>query len=212
MIQRTTSLWPVIRFRKPWGIWVGSRCTRQCRHVLAKERRLSRPLDEVRLLDEVYIPSTRRGPSARRGIYPVRSARSNLSRKFFSRKMKCRITGGPQYPDHQQPSRKWGRTTARTATGTSVAPSPPVTHVTSLPHPIDPEVRRACMKVRGGYRPEARRPPLPAPGPHAPANLRVRGPGSAHAGGPGGHGGARAGRAGVRVYLPDGCLWCGDRG
>ena len=26
---------PVIRYRFSWGIWVGSRCTRQCRHVLA---------------------------------------------------------------------------------------------------------------------------------------------------------------------------------
>jgi hypothetical protein len=164
-IKLASDLWPVIRFRQKWSIWVGSRCTRQCRHVLAKGRRLSRPLDEVRLLDEVYVPSARRGPSSRRGIYFIRSARSNLSRTFFSRKMKCRITGRPRYPDHQQPSHKRGRTTARSATGTSVAPGPPVTHVAPLPHPIDPEVRRACMKVRGGYRTEARRPPYPPPGP-----------------------------------------------
>ena len=150
-------------------------------------------------------PSSRRGPSARRGIYPARSARSNLSRKFFSSRMKCRITCGPRYPDHEQPSRQWGRTAAGPATGTSVAPGPPVTHVTPLPHPIDPDVRRACMKVRGGYRPEARRPPYPPPGPMHHANLRARGAGSAYAGRPGGHGGARAGRAYVRVYLPDGC-------
>ena len=152
-----------------------------------------------------HTPSARRGPSSRRGIYFIRSARSNLSRTFFSRKMKCRITGRPRYPDHQQPSHKRGRTTARSATGTSVAPGPPVTHVAPLPHPIDPEVRRACMKVRGGYRTEARRPPYPPPGPMHHANLRARGAGSAYAGRPGGHGGARAGRAYVRVYLPDGC-------
>ena len=35
----------------------------------------------------------------------------------------------------------------------------PVTHVTPFPHPIDPDVRRACMTAGGGYRPEARRPP-----------------------------------------------------
>ena len=129
------------------------------------------------------IPSDRHIPSARRGIYPVRSARSNLSRKFFSSRMKCRITCGPRYPDHEQPSRKWGRTAAGPATGTSVAPGPPVTHVTPLPHPIDPDVRTAFMKAGGGYRPEARHPPT-RPGPHAPANLRggrvrARGPGSA---------------------------------
>ena len=44
---------------------------------------------------------------------------------------------------------------------------PPVTHVTPFPHPIDPNVRRACMKAAGRYRPEARRPP-PVPGPCQP--------------------------------------------
>ena len=87
-------------------------------------------------------------------------------------------------PGHQQPCRKCRRTATRPATGTSVAPvPPPITHVTQLPHPIEPDVRPAFMKAGGGYRPEARHPPTRT-GPHAPANLRggrvrARGPGSA---------------------------------
>ena len=63
MVFHSTGLWAKIFFKRAYGIWVGPRCTRQCRHVLAIGRRLSRPIDisrllhEVRLLDEVYIPS-----------------------------------------------------------------------------------------------------------------------------------------------------------
>ena len=63
MVFHSTGLWAKICFNRAYGIWVGPRCTRQCRHVLAIGRRLSRPIDisrllhEVRLLDEVYIPS-----------------------------------------------------------------------------------------------------------------------------------------------------------
>ena len=55
-IQRLYSVWPVIRYRPSWGIWVGSTCTRQCQHAWAIGRGL---------------PSDRHIPSARRGIYPV---------------------------------------------------------------------------------------------------------------------------------------------
>ena len=68
-------------------------------------------------------------------------------------------------PGHQQPCRKCRRTATRPATGTSVAPvPPPITHVTQLPHPIDPDVRTALMKGGAGI---VRRPgtPPPAPGP-----------------------------------------------
>ena len=60
---------------------------------------------------------------------------------------------------------------------------PPVTHVTPFPHPIDPNVRRACMKAAGRYRPEARRPP-PVPGPCQPTGWAGEGtgPGSAQRG------------------------------
>ena len=54
---------PVIRFRHAWGIWVGSTCTRQCRHVLA--------FWSTSIPPNRYIPSARRGPCSRLGIYPV---------------------------------------------------------------------------------------------------------------------------------------------
>ena len=51
-------IWPVIRYRPSWGIWViGASCTRQCRHVWAIGGGL---------------PSDRHIASARRGIYSVR--------------------------------------------------------------------------------------------------------------------------------------------
>ena len=65
MVFHSTGLWAKIFFKRAYGIWVGPRCTRQCRHVLAIGRRLSCPIDISRLLDEVrllgYNPSDRRG-------------------------------------------------------------------------------------------------------------------------------------------------------
>ena len=84
-------------------------------------------------------------------------------------------------PDHQQPYRKCRRTAAGPATGTSVAHGPPpITHVTQLPHPIEPDVRPAFMKAGGGYRPEARPPPHPhrAPCPCQPTGWAGEGTGS----------------------------------
>ena len=57
MMERTMGIWPVIRHRPSWGIWVGSRFTRQCRHVWA--------------FWSTSIPPVRRGPCSRLGIYPV---------------------------------------------------------------------------------------------------------------------------------------------
>ena len=48
---RTMGIWPVIRYRESWGIWVGSRFTRQCRHVWAFWSTSIPPVHEVRVLD-----------------------------------------------------------------------------------------------------------------------------------------------------------------
>ena len=32
-IHRKNKVWPDILYKKDWGIWVGSTCTRQCRHA-----------------------------------------------------------------------------------------------------------------------------------------------------------------------------------
>ena len=75
-------------------------------------------------------------------------------------------------PDHQQPYRKCRRTAAGPATGTSVAHGPPpITHVTQLPHPIDPDVRTALMKGGAGI---VRRPGTPHP-PRAPCPCQPTG-------------------------------------
>ena len=164
---------------------------------------------------EHHIPSARRGPCARRGIYPIRSARSNPSCRYFSRKNKWRSTGDPRSPDHEQPSRKSPRTLARPATGTSVSPGFP--HMgTPVPRtrtrPPRGEVLWASMKpdagVASGGLPRSRRPP------HGPM-LALRTSGAdgwgfgvtgVHGGVRGGHGRARGRGAGLRRG------WPGDRG
>jgi len=52
----------VISHVSEFSIWVGSTCTRQCRHALALGRGLSRPIDISRLLDEVRLLD---------GVYPI---------------------------------------------------------------------------------------------------------------------------------------------
>ena len=141
------------------------------------------------------IPSDRHIPSARRGIYPVRSARSNLSRMFFSRRMKWRSTGGQRYPDHEQPSRKCRRTLARPATATSGPPGFPHMGTPVTPNPHLPAPRRGSKgqheaRCRGRLRRFARLQTSP-PWPHA---------GTPNLGG---------GRVGVRGH---GSAWGGTRG
>ena len=99
--------------------------------------------------------------------------------------MKCGITGGPRYPDHQQPSRKWPRTAARPATGTSVAPGPPPCNSRdAVPPPDRPRCSEGLHEGRGRVTSGGQTPPHP---PRVPANLRggrvmARGPGSAQGG------------------------------
>ena len=45
----------VISHVSEFGIWVGSACTRQCRHALALGRVLSRLIDISRLFDELRL-------------------------------------------------------------------------------------------------------------------------------------------------------------
>ena len=56
-ILNTCGIWPAIvdieEWGEEWGIWVGSACTRQCRHALAIGRDLERSIDLSRLLDEI---------------------------------------------------------------------------------------------------------------------------------------------------------------
>ena len=63
-MKRNMGIQPVIQYRNCWGIWVGSTCTRQCRHVLA--------FWSTSIPPDRYIPSARRGPCSQLGIYPVR--------------------------------------------------------------------------------------------------------------------------------------------
>ena len=112
----STGCWAKIITTRATGMWVVPTCTRM--PLCCGYRRRPIPSD-------CHIPSARRGPCARRGIYPIRSARSNPSCRYFSRKNKWRSTGDPRSPDHEQPSRKSPRTLARPATGTSVSPGFP---------------------------------------------------------------------------------------
>ena len=52
-ILNTCGIWPAIV--EEFGIWVGSACTRQCRHALAIGRDLERSIDLSRLLDEIRL-------------------------------------------------------------------------------------------------------------------------------------------------------------
>ena len=75
---RTTGCWAKIISTRTTGMWVVSTCTRQCRHAvgigggLSLAIAISRLLDEVRVLDEVYIPSDRRGLTRHVGSFQGR--------------------------------------------------------------------------------------------------------------------------------------------
>ena len=74
----TTGLWAKIHYGQNNGMWVVSTCTRLCRHAvgisggLSLASTISRLLDEVRVLDEVYIPSDRRGLTRHVGTFQGR--------------------------------------------------------------------------------------------------------------------------------------------
>ena len=74
----TTGLWAKIHYGQHNGMWVVSTCTRLCRHAvgisggLSLASTISRLLDEVRVLDEVYIPSDRRGLTRHVGTFQGR--------------------------------------------------------------------------------------------------------------------------------------------
>ena len=136
----------VIRRYDALGICAGPTCTRQCRHALARTRSI--PPDR-------HTASDRRGPFARRGT--SRLTRYNMSdRRGLTRHVGyfhggCSgeapgalagwllMVGGscevhyPRSPDHQQPSCKCPRTSARPATGTSVAAGSPAAAPLALP-------------------------------------------------------------------------------
>ena len=61
-IRKWYGLHAVISHVSEFGIWVGSACTRQCRHALALGRVLSLLVDTSRLLDEVRLLD---------GVYPI---------------------------------------------------------------------------------------------------------------------------------------------
>ena len=75
---RTTGLWAKVISSRATGMWVVSTCTRLCRHAvgisggLSLASTISRLLDEVRVLDEVYIPSDRRGLTRHVGTFQGR--------------------------------------------------------------------------------------------------------------------------------------------
>ena len=136
-IERVFGVSAVIRHYDRLGIWVGPPCTRQCRYALARTRSI--PPDR-------HTASDRRGPFARRGT--SRLTRYNMSdRRGLGRSGEAPgalagwllMVGGscevyyPRSPDHQQPSRKCPRTSARPATGTSVAAGSPATAPLALP-------------------------------------------------------------------------------
>ena len=76
--RHSTGCWPKIIETRATGMWVVSTRTRQCRHAVGIGGGLSRPiaisrlLDEVRVLDEVYIPSDRRGLTRHVGSFQGR--------------------------------------------------------------------------------------------------------------------------------------------
>ena len=75
---RSTGLWAKVLTNRDTGMWVVSTCTRLCRHAvgisggLSLASTISRLLDEVRVLDEVYIPSDRRGLTRHVGTFQGR--------------------------------------------------------------------------------------------------------------------------------------------
>ena len=75
---RTTGCWAKVVSSRATGMWVVSTCTRLCRHAvgigggLSLASAISRLLDQVRVLDEVYIPSDRRGLTRHVGTFQGR--------------------------------------------------------------------------------------------------------------------------------------------
>ena len=75
---RTTGLWAKVISSRATGMWVVSTCTRLCRHAvgigggLSLAIAISGLLDEVRVLDEVYILSDRRGLTRHVGTFQGR--------------------------------------------------------------------------------------------------------------------------------------------
>ena len=145
-IERLFGVAAVIRYYDRFGIWVGPPCTRPCRYALAR----TRPIPPDR-----HTASDRRGPFALRGT--SRLTRYNMSDRrgltrhvgYFhggcSGEAPVTLAGGllmvggscevhyPRSPDHQQPSRKCRRTSARPAMGTSVAAGSPAAAPLALP-------------------------------------------------------------------------------
>ena len=74
----STGCWSKVISSRATGMWVVSTCTRLCRHAvgisggLSLACTISRLLDEVRVLDEVYIPSDRRGLTRHVGTFQGR--------------------------------------------------------------------------------------------------------------------------------------------
>ena len=76
--HRSGGIWAKVITSRGTGMWVVSTCTRLCRHAvgigggLSLASPISRLLDEVRVLDEVYIPSDRRGLTRHVGTFQGR--------------------------------------------------------------------------------------------------------------------------------------------